>query len=251
MNRITRKKRAAAALAIAIWGAAIACAQSATGMLAAVDRQKRFAGVDCSYELEMVTSGGGKADKRARMRIFRRDAEALLVALVLEPSGEKGEGYLRRGDNLWFFDAESGAFVHRVLTDSVSGSEMQSGDFEPDSLAESYSIAGTERGRLGAIEAEILELEERGVQIYPRMRVWVRASDGLLLKEEYFGASGRLLRYVLYPAHLRIGGRTMPSKIVYVDALEPDRRTVATIGSPSLERIDDSVFAKAFLERAR
>jgi hypothetical protein len=219
--------------------------------LAAIDAQKRFPGTDLSYELEMTTTGGNEAEKRSRMQVYRRDGKKLLVALVLEPGAEKGEGYLRKGDNLWFFDVETGAFVHRVLFDAIGESEMESGDIEPDSLEGNYGISSESSGKIGAIEARVLELEERGAQVYPRLRVWIRAGDGLLLKEEYFGASGRLLRYVLYPAHTKLGGIALPSTSVYVDALDPSRRTTAIMKSPSLAPIPESVFAKTFLERAR
>lgn len=249
LHRVTR--RGIIAMALVSLLSAAAAAQAGDERLAAIDRQKRVIGADLGYEIELATVGGGAGEKRSRMRVFRRDSERLLAALVLEPEAEKGEGYLRREDNLWFFDAESGAFVHRVLTDAISGSQMDSGDVEPDSLEEGYSVQGVSAGKLGSVDAEILELGEKSPQAYPRMRAWLRASDGLLLKEEYYGASGRMLRYVLYPSHLRIGGRTLPRVAIYIDALDPARRTTATVSAPSLAPIPDSVFAKAFLERAR
>ena len=75
------------------------------------------------------------------------------------------------------------------------------------------------------LEVNLLVLDEKAPQLYPRIRLWLRKSDSLLLKEEYFGASGRLIRYILYPAHLRICERTIASKAIYVDALNPSRRT--------------------------
>jgi hypothetical protein len=182
---------------------------------------------------------------------MRRDRERKVAALVLAPESERGEGYLRNGQNLWFFDAEAGGYVHSVLSDSVSDSEMESGDIEPDSLVESYRVEGITRGKLGANEVLVLELREKSPQGYPSIRVWLRASDSLLLKEEFFGASGRLIRYVLYPAHVRLGSRTIPSSMIYVDALSKGRRTKVALSSPRFAPIDDSVFAKAFLEKAR
>jgi hypothetical protein len=251
MSRLTRRLTVAAVLCFLLCPPRAAFALSPEELLEGVDGQKRALGADLSYDIELVTVGGGKAERRSKLRVFRRDSAQLLAALVLEPEAEKGEGYLRRDENLWFFDAETGAFVHRVLTDALSGSEMDSGDMEPDSLRECYSVAGVEEGKVGSIAALALELRERGPQCYPRMRVWLRASDGLLLKEEYYGASGRMLRYALYPSHLRLAGRTIPRVTVYVDALDPGSRTTATVTSPSLEPIPDSVFVKSFLERAR
>jgi hypothetical protein len=256
MNRITRRSLLASALLLAL-ATAFAEPASAFGpttggaLLSGVDAQKRFPDSDLSYDMELVTTGGGRGERRSAMRVFRRDAGRALAALVLSPESERGEGYLRQGDNLWFFDVETGAFVHRVLSDSIGDSEMDSGDIEPDCFAESYGVEGLSEGKVGAIEAIALELREKGAQAYPRVRIWVRKLDGILLKEEYFGASGRLIRYALYPTHVRLGTKTLPSKIVYVDALDSSRRTTATISSPSFEGIPDTVFSKAFLERAR
>jgi outer membrane lipoprotein-sorting protein len=222
----------------------------AAALLLAAEGQKNFGGSDYSCELELATTDGGGTTKASTMRLFRRDSKRQLVALVLSPASEKGEGYLRLDDNLWFFDAETGSYVHRVLSDAVGDSEMDSGDMEPDSYTETYRVSGMETGRLGANEVDILTLEEAGVQVYPRIRLWLRKSDALLLKEEYFGASGRLIRYVLYPNHVRVGGRTIASTAIYVDALDPARRTVVTVRSPSFAALPDYLFSKSFLERS-
>jgi hypothetical protein len=224
---------------------------AATSLLAAVDSQKRFADSDFSYDLELATQRDGKPTKLSLLRVFRRDSKLMSVALVLSPESEKGEGYLRLGDNLWFFDSDTGAYVHRVLSDAVSDSEMESGDLEPDSYLGCYSVSSIEEGRLGGVSARVLDLRERGVQAYPRVKVWARTGDGLLLKEEFYGASGRLIRYVLYPSHTKVGARTIPTTAIYADALDPSSRTTATIRSPSLKPIGDEVFRKSFLERSR
>lgn len=222
----------------------------AAALLLAAEGQKNFGGSDYSCELGLATSDGNGTIKTSTMRLFRRDSKRQLVALVLSPASEKGEGYLRLDDNLWFFDAETGSYVHRVLSDAVGDTEMDSGDMEPDSYAEAYRVSGMEPGRLGANEVDILTLEEVGVQVYPRIRLWLRKSDSLLLKEEYFGASGRLIRYILYPSHVRVGGRTIASTAIYIDALDPSRRTVVTVSSPSFAALPDYIFSKSFLERS-
>jgi len=230
--------------------AAVRVDARAQALLLAAEGQKNFGGSDYSCELTLATSDGSGTAKTSTMRLFRRDSKRQLVALVLSPAAEKGEGYLRLDDNLWFFDAETGSYVHRVLSEAVGDSEMDSGDMEPDSYTAAYRVSGIETGRLGANEMDILTLEESGVQVYPRIRLWLRKSDALLLKEEYFGASGRLIRYILYPNHVRVGGRTIASTAIYVDALDPSRRTVVTISSPSFAALPDYIFSKSFLERS-
>jgi hypothetical protein len=220
-------------------------------LLAAADAQLRFADSDFSCDLRLDTEEADGSVSSSALRVMRRDRERKVLALVLAPESERGEGYLRNDQNLWFFDAETGGYVHSVVSDSVSDSEMESGDIEPDSLVASYRAQGIARGKLGANEVLILELAEKSPQAYPRIRVWLRASDSLLLKEEFFGASGRLIRYVLYPAHLRLGAKIIPSAMIYVDALSKGRRTKVTLSSPRFAPIDDSAFTKAFLEKAR
>lgn len=238
------------ATALAAWPARAQTASALEALALAAERQKNFSGSDYSCELELVTTGEGGKVTTSTMRLFRRDGKRQLVALVLSPASERGEGYLRLDDNLWFFDAETGAYVHRVLSDAVGDSEMDSGDMEPDSYLDGYRPAGIEAGRLGANDVDILCLEESSPQAYPRIRLWLRKSDSLLLKEEYFGASGRLIRYVLYPSHIRIGARTTAGKAVYVDALDPARRTVVTFSAQSFSPLPDSLFSKSFLERS-
>lgn len=256
LNAITKTLGLSALLLAACLATALPCVgQEVDGaqagrIIAAVDAQKRYADSDFSCDLELTTTGAG-TEKASSLRVFRRDGERKLAAFVLAPSSERGEGYLRLGENLWFFDAETGAYVHRVLSDAISDSEMESGDMEPDSVAESYSPTLLSEGRLGANEVLILDLEEKGVQAYSRMRVFVRKRDLILLKEEYLGSTGRLIRSVLYPAHALLGTRVVATRAIYVDGLDPSRRTTVCLGSPSFSPIDDKVFSKAFLERAR
>jgi len=179
MNRITFF----AALSLAAFPLAIAPAQaqaarppasraqaSPAELLAAADAQLRFADSDFSCDLRLDTEGADGSVSSSALRVMRRDRERKAAAFVLAPESERGEGYLRNDGNLWFFDAETGGYVHSVVSDSVSDSEMESGDIEPDSLVASYRVEEVAPARLGANDVLILELAEKSPQAYPRAR---------------------------------------------------------------------------------
>ena len=71
----------------------------------------------------------------------------------------------------------------------------------------------------------------------------------MLLKEEAFSVSGRLMRTTLLPKYTELNGKLLPSQILIIDELNPGEKSQITLTEQSIAPIPDSVFTKAFLER--
>ena len=72
----------------------------------------------------------------------------------------------------------------------------------------------------------------------------------MVLKEEDFSVSGRLMRTVYYPSYQPVGDKIIPNQVLIVDALNEGERTQLTMTDATTQTIPDSVFSKAYLERA-
>jgi outer membrane lipoprotein-sorting protein len=238
--------------AIMILLAAFAAAQEPDldAILRSIDEFGTFNDADFSAEYTIVSDKPGEERSIFKARIFRRDSEEKFLLLILEPVLQRGEGYLQVGETGWSYDPESREFAIFNLSDSFQDSEARNSDFDDSDLSDNYRVTGYEEGTLGQYEVYVLDLEALNDTVaYPTMRIWVRRDNYLLLKEEDYSLSGRLLRTSYFPSYARAGGYFIPTKMLFVDNLNEGERSEVTIRNISFDRIPDSVFTRSYLEQ--
>ena len=94
-----------------ISGGLISCVSTGCGprvdpreLLQKVDSLVTFPDSDFSAEYTFVENKPGEGVDSTQAAIFRRDAENKYLILILAPEVDRGKGYLKIGDNLWFYD---------------------------------------------------------------------------------------------------------------------------------------------------
>ncbi len=247
---------------MALLGALAACAlfASAPGLAAepdiqailkAIDDQSNFNDTDFSSVVTMIVQDPQKGIEKLVVRQFRRDRENKFLLLIEEPAVQRGQGYLMDEENLWFYDPESRKFSHTSLKDSFEGSDARNSDFSQSSLADDYRVTAYEEGVLGSYQVYIIDLEAVHNEVTdPFLRIWVAQGSNLLLKMESYSLTKRLMRTALFPNYIKVGNAVIPSVMVFVDELVPGSRTQVTLTEVDLKDLPDSVFTKAFVERA-
>lgn len=241
---------AAAVLIVAASGAS-AAQPDLVAILRAIDEQSNFGDFDFSAVLTIITQDPEKGTEKFVVREFRRDRENKFLLLIQEPKARMGEGYLMDEENLWFYDPESRKFSHTSLKESFAGSDARNEDFTQSSLAKDYRPTGYESGSLGNFEVYIIDLEAAHNEVAdPYLRIWVSKDENLILKMESYSLTKRLMRTALFPNYVKIGSAIIPRVMVFVDELVQGRRTQITLSEISLNALPDSVFTKAFVERA-
>jgi len=225
-------------------------------LLARVDALASFPDVDFSAEYTIVQDRPGQGLTTTVAGIFRRDANETYVIVVMQPLLNRGQGYLRQGNTLWVYDPQSRRFNTTSNTARFQNTNARNSDFTRSTLAQDYRIVSGEDAMLGRFRTRVLTLEAVTTEVtFPRMRVWI-CEEGLLRKTEDMSLSGQLLRTTAIPDYHRIGGRFVPTQILFVDALRGayingrfvNERTQVTIARPSFSALADSVFSKTFLE---
>jgi len=215
-----------------------------------LDAMSNFYGKDFSCVYTIVSQKPGEEQSVTKIRLFRRDERDQFVLLILKPEVNKGQGYLQVDENVWFYDPESRKFSHSSLRENVQDSEAKNSDFNRSSFAEDYSVKAWKRDTLGKYPVYVMELEALNDEVsYPRMKIWVRRDIHLILKEEDYSVSDRLMRTALYPRYSKVGENYLPSQILIIDQLEEGQRSQITMRDASVAKLPDSVFTKAYLER--
>ena len=225
-------------------------------LLARVDSLVSYYDTDFSAEYTILQERPGQGVSRTVAGVFRRDSSETFLIVIIQPLISKGQGYLKEGRTLWFYDPESRRFNTTSSAERFQNTNARNSDFTRSTLAQDYRVVAGEDTTLGRFQCRLLTLEAVTTEVtYPRMKVWI-SSDGLLRKSEDYSLSGQLLRTSAIPDYYQIGGRHVPKQILFVDALRgavingrfENERTQITISMPSFARVEDSVFSKTFLE---
>jgi outer membrane lipoprotein-sorting protein len=231
-------------------GALIAADIDGVKILQAIDDQHNFYDSDFSSAMSMIQEDPEEGVEKMAVQQFRRDGEDKFVFLFLEPTVQKGQGYLRIDDNLWFYDPESRKFSHTSMKEQFGGTDARNSDFGVSTMIEDYNILSIEEGKLGKYDVYILDLDAKHNEVtYPKQKIWVTRDRYLVLKSENYSKTGRLLRTSLFPNYTRIGDQYIASRMIFVDQLVEGKKTSITLSEISLEPLPDSVFTKAYIER--
>jgi outer membrane lipoprotein-sorting protein len=226
-------------------------------LLRKVDSLASYYGADFSAQYTIVQNKPGSRPATTVAGVFRRDSSETYVIVVMQPSISRGQGYLKQGKTLWFYDPESRRFNSSSNQDRFQNTNARNSDFTRSTLAEDYSVVQGADAKLGVYNCRVLTLEASAKDVtYPRMKIWVD-EKGLLRKTEDYSLSGQLLRTSAIPDYVQVGGRYVPTRILFVDALRGatingafvNEETQITISKPSFEKVPDSVFSKTFLEQ--
>lgn len=218
-------------------------------LLAAVDANGDFGKQDYSAIFTIVTQKPQEKDSVMQIKLFRRDERDQVVWIMLKPDAQKGQGFLKVEDNIWMYDPESGKFSHSTMKEQIQSSKAKSSDLKRASYAEDYDVAGWEEGTLGKYPVYVLSLKAKNNEVsYPTLKLSVRKDKPLVLKEEDYSLSNRLMRTVLYPPkYIEVAGRTVYSQILIQDELNKGEKSALSISDVSVAKLPDATFSKAFL----
>ena len=220
-------------------------------LLAEIDRQRTFADQDFAAVMTMISEDPEDGVERVVVQQFRRDADDAFLILIRDPAVQRGQGYLRQGDNLWFYDPESRKFSHTSLKEAFQGTDARNSDFGDVSFAADYEVRTIEEGTLGSYAVYVLDLQATSDEVtYPFLKAWVTQEGSLVLKTEDYSLTERLMRTSYYPRYARVGGGVVATEMIFVDELVEGKKTRISMSDLSDAAIPDSVFTKAYVERA-
>jgi len=246
-------KRTIAGLALALAAAASLSAVDFKAILKEIDAMQDFGKSDYSAVYNIVSEKPGENPATTQIKIFRRDQANQIVILIQKPDKQKGQGYLKIDENVWFYDPDSGNFAHSTMKENINNSDAKSSDFKKYTFSDDFDIVKTEETRLGAYDAWVFTLQAKNNEVsYQKIRLTVRKDKAIPLKEEDYSVSDRLMRTTFFlPTYVPVGDKLIPAKIKMVDEINKGQQSVLTISDVVVKKLDDSTFTKAFLERAQ
>lgn len=154
----------------------------------------------------------------------------------------KGQSLLMRGDDMWFYLPAVARPVRITPIQRLLGNTAN-GDLARLQYASDYAARIDGEEVVDGTPCVILELEaKRKAATYQRVRYAVRKGDSMPLRAEFFVGSGRQLKTAFFEDPQTFAGRTVISRIVIVDRVNPKLKTVMSFTSFTPKAIDDKVF---------
>jgi outer membrane lipoprotein-sorting protein len=209
-------------------------------------------GSDNKITTSLMTIHGRRGSRSIRAKSWVRGRTQSLTE-YLDPPREKGTKMLKLDDQLWTYTPAADRTIlisGHMLRQSVMGSDLSYEDMMEDprlTVLYTATVAGEEAvdGRI----CWILDLVARGGDVaYFKRRVWVDKERFVVLKEERFAKSGKLLKTTVIKSVERQGGRWVPTRIVFKDALKEGAGTEFVLEAIEFNaQIPGYVFTKASL----
>ncbi len=211
---------------------------------------------DARAIVSLTQQKNGQGAKTTEMMWYRRDADDAFLIVMTAPESEKGNGYLRMGENFWMYRRNTRTFQHINRDENIGGSDAQAEDFEKRKLTELYGPAVDKEGKdilteekLGDIGVYKFEVKAKVTDVaYPKKIYWVRMDNKLVLKEQSFSLSGALMQTAYYMKYTTIDGRFVSTRMMFVDEFEKGNKTIVEVSGISTEKLDGKLFTKAYLE---
>lgn len=157
------------------------------------------------------------------MRFLKKDADKFRV-WFLEPSSAKGQEILRNGDNMWVYLPNL-----KRPTRLANRENFQGGDFNnADVLRVNYSADYSGELAPSTVEGTfLLKLKAKSPETaYDAISLYLRKSDWMPVRGEYYGTSGRLLRSADFTDFQEFDtGYVRPSRVVMKNEVNTSRKS--------------------------
>lgn len=204
-------------------------------------------------EAEMVIHGR-HADRTVKSISWIKGTETAFTE-YLAPPREKGTKMLKLKDNLWTYFPRTDRTVSiagHLLNQAVMGSDLSYSDLMEDpKLQNLYNAKIVGEETIIDRDCWVLELVAKKKEVsYYKRKIWVDKERFIVLKENRYALSGRLIKTTDVKRIERIDGRWVPVKIIFKDQLKSGKGTEFNLISIKFnDNIPDYVFTKANLKK--
>jgi outer membrane lipoprotein-sorting protein len=223
---------------------------SADEILAKVDANMSFGNIRYSGRLE-ITIGG-------ETRYKTMDAIAMgsdkAFAEFTNPE-DRGTRYLKLGKDLWIYfprEQDTVKISGHLLKEGMMGSDVSYEDaLESRDFKAKYGAELKGKEALEGRDCFVVQLDAKvPTAAYDRRLMWVDAERFVVLKEEMYAKSGRLLKTSAALEVQRVGDRWYPSRTEYVSKLRNNTKTLFAMSRIEMDTsLDERQFTMSALTK--
>ncbi len=146
------------------------------------------------------------------------------------PAREKGTKMLKIGGKLWMYTPRTDRKIliaGHLLRQSMMGSDLSYEDMMEDhKLSHAYVATLEKYEEFEGVRCAVLHLVAHDKETtYQTRKAWVEPSQKIVLKEERFAKSGKILKRILFKDYKRIEERLFPHTMIFKDLLKENTQT--------------------------
>jgi len=171
------------------------------------------------------------------------------------PARERGTKMLKSAKKLWMYTPRADRTIliaGHLLRQSMMGSDLSYEDMSEDKkLSRVYEATIEKMESYEGVLCGVLllkSLEEDTV--YQTRRLWVDPEKKIVLKQNLYAKSGKLLKTVEFRKYFKISGRLFPKEMIYRDLLKENTKTTYVFDTIEFDiEIPKKYFSHSILKR--
>ena len=175
---------------------------------------------------------------------------------IKSPKKEAGNKWLKIKNEMWSYLRNTETTIKippSMMMQSWNGSDFTNDDLVRESnLVKDYDQAIAASDTVGGTVCWKIRLVPHpdAAVVWGRIDYWVRKTDHLPARQEYYDEKGRLVRIMEFSDYRTMGGRKIPSRWVMSNNADPGHRTEFTMLDVAFDKpISDRIFSLRELER--
>lgn len=210
----------------------------------------RFPPQGFEVAVRIRSTEGTDSPEEREFRIYSKGNENTIVQTT-KPASERGQILLMKGRDLWLFVPNVSQPVRLSLAQRLTG-VVSNGDIARANFSGDYTARIVANEKIGDEAYHVLELTavDRSVT-YQKVKYWVRQNGGAPYKAEFYSISDRLLKTCSYENYRQLGGKVRPTRLVMIDGVKTDTKSVMDYDDMRLIDLPDKMFTKEYLKKVQ
>jgi hypothetical protein len=171
------------------------------------------------------------------------------------PPRERGTKMLKVRRKLWLYTPQTDRTIliaGHLLRQSMMGSDLSYEDMlEDEKLSDAYIPKIDKVEEFEGVQSLVLDLKAKDPgKTYQFRKVWTDPKLKIVLREQRFAKSGKLLKMIDFKGYRPIDDRLFPREMVFRDMLKDDTKTIYTFDHIEFNvDIPPKYFSKRILKR--
>lgn len=171
------------------------------------------------------------------------------------PARERGTKMLKLEKKLWMYTPRTDRKIliaGHMLRQSMMGSDLSYEDMmEDDKLSEAYTGTFDGEEELDGVKVLVLTLKAKEkTKTYQTLKIWTDPVRAVVLKQESYAKSGKLLKTIEFKDFQLVGKRLFPKQMIFRDMLKENTKTSYMIDKIEFGlKIPPKYFSQRILKR--
>ena len=191
----------------------------------------------------------GQEIQENKLRLLRKNDK--MLAIFLEPPGQRGQVFIRDGDNMWMYLPRSQKAMRIGAKDAFMGGEASNADILRTAMAEDYNPVYLGEEVIDGVPCYKLELTaKRRTVAYDKVIYWIGKERENPVRRDYYALSGKKLRTMTFEDLRPLGGLERPARIKIVNTEQEEYYTEMILEAVDPDvHLEDYIFTPAYVRQ--